>query len=316
MDRKMIIRMTLSVVALALMAAGADLLGEREVIFPEVAALAIGLWTADRLVWNVHAREVPLLMTLSAVIGVLITRHVGAPVLVQLTMAFAVSALLMTTLRIPLIPSIAAILLPILLNTQSWLYPASVAVMTSIMAAGVGLLQRAGLKATIAPVGPREGFTRHALLEWAWRYVLLLPLLAVATSAGWLFAIVPPLVIILIELTNTKNMFRNRPLPLWATAVAVAAMGTASRWLVVETLSLPYAVAVSVAFAAALALMWKAKMMFPPIPALAVIPFILPSNYMLFPLEVALGAAYAIVVPLVATSLRQQASRVHTSNSL
>lgn len=314
MDKKTRIRMVASVAALALMAAGADLLGEREVIFPEVAALAIGLWTADRRMWNVHGYEVPLLMTLSAVLGVLITRYMAVPVFLQLTTAFAVSALLMSAARIPLIPSIAAILLPVLLHTQSWLYPASVAVMTSIMAAGVELLQRAGLKATLSAVTPREGLSIHALRTWTWRYLLLLPLLAFATQVGWLFAIVPPLVIILIELTNPKNMFRNRPLPLWITAIVVAAIGTASRWLLVETLSLPYVVAVSVSFAAALVVMRRVKLMFPPIPALAVIPFILPDSYLLFPLEVAVGAAYAVAVPLVAGSLRQQVARLYSSN--
>lgn len=299
MKRKMNVRIALSVVALAVMALAADLLGEKEVIFPEVAALAVGLWIADKRIWNVNSYEVPLLMTVSAVLGVVITTYVHIPVLGQLTMAFFISALLMSALRIPLVPGIAAILLPVLLHTESWFYPLSVAVMTSIMAAGYSLMQRYGLKSKLMPVGSREGLDLKAARTWLVRYLMLLPLFAVATWKGWLFAIVPPLVIILIELSNPKNMFRSRPVTLWLTVVAVAAIGTLSRFVLMQTLALPYTASVSIAFFLAIMLMRRIGMMFPPIPALAVIPFILPDTYLYFPIEVAFGGAYAIAVPLL-----------------
>jgi hypothetical protein len=49
---------------------------------------------------------------------------------------------------------------------------------------------------------------------------------------------------------------------------------------------------------AALFIMFEFKMMFPPLPALAVIPFILPQSYLLFPVEVAVGGAYSVVAGL------------------
>lgn len=299
MKRKMSLRILFSVLAIAVMAFAADLLNEKEVIFPEVAALAIGLWIADKRIWNVQAYQVPLLMTISAVLGVLITTYLAVPILLQLTVAFFISAFLMSVLRIPLIPGIAAILLPVLLHTESWLYPLSVAVMTTIMAVGYELMQKYGLKSQLNPVASREGLTVKALRTWLIRFLMLLPLFAVATWKGWLFAIVPPLVIILIELTNPKNMFRNRPITLWFTVIAVAAIGTLSRFLLMQTLAFPYFISVSLAFLLSVLLMRRLGLMFPPIPALSVIPFILPSTYFYFPLEVAFGAAYAITVPLL-----------------
>lgn len=299
MKRKAYIRIALSVIALAVMALAADLLGEREVIFPEVAALAVGLWIADKRIWNVRGYEIPLLMTVSAVLGVLITTYVNIPVFLQLTLAFFISAFLMTTMRIPLIPGIAAILLPVLLHTESWYYPASVGIMTTIMAIGTSLLQKWNLKARLTDVSKREGLSFKAVKTWTFRYAMLFPLLVVATWNGWLFAIVPPLVIILIELSNPKNMFRNRPITLWVTVLTVAAIGTASRYFLHESVGLPYVVSVSVAFLLAILLMRKVGMVFPPIPALAVIPFILPDTYIYFPIEVAFGGAYVIAVPLL-----------------
>ena len=95
MDKKMRFRMLISVVALAIMGLGADMLKDREVIFPEVSALAVGLWVADKRIWNVRGYEIPLLMTLSAVEGVILTRYAMIPLFVQLTVAFALSALSM-----------------------------------------------------------------------------------------------------------------------------------------------------------------------------------------------------------------------------
>lgn len=293
-------RMALSVVALAIMALAADIIGECEVIFPEVAALAVGLWIADKRIWNVKCYEIPTIMTASAVIGVIITTYITLPVFWQLTLAFFISATLMTVLNIPLIPSIAAILLPVLLHTESWFYPASVAVMTTIMAAGQAGMQHWGLKSKLTPVARQAVTLSQSLHLWASRYGLLLPLLIVATWQGWLFAIVPPLIIILIELSNPANMFRNRPWTLWATVVIVATIGTASRFFLMQMWSMPYVVAVSLSFLTAILLMRKVKLMFPPIPALAVIPFILPDSYMMFPVEAAVGGAYVIAVPLLA----------------
>lgn len=167
------------------------MLKDREVIFPEVAALAVSLWVADKRIWNVRGYEIPLLMTLSAVEGVILTRYAIIPLFVQLTVAFALSALLMSLLRIPLIPSIAAILLPVLLHTESWYYPASVALMTTVMAIGTKLLQSFGLKEPLTPVSSREGLTVSTAKQWIDRYLLLLPLLVIATWHSWLFAIVP-----------------------------------------------------------------------------------------------------------------------------
>ncbi len=299
MKEKMNKRTAFSVVALAIMALAADIIGEHEVIFPEVAALAVGLWIADKRIWNVRYYEIPLIMTASAVIGVMITTYLTLPVFWQLTLAFFISATLMTVLNIPLIPSIAAILLPVLLHTESWFYPASVAVMTVIMAAGQVGLKHWGLKSKPAPLERPAVPLSQSLQLWLTRYVLLLPLLFVATWWGWLFAIVPPLIIILIELSNPANMFRSRPWSLWATVAIVAVMGTASRFLFIQMWAMPYTVAVPVAFLTAILLMRKVKLMFPPIPALAVIPFILPDNYIMFPVEAALGGAYVIVIPLL-----------------
>ncbi|MGI6223109.1 MAG: hypothetical protein ACOYJG_05845 [Prevotella sp.] len=308
MERKMWMRMALSVFILALMAGIADCFEEKELIFPEVAALAVGLWIMPKRIWNVHSIEVPFIMTVSAVTGVLIVRYVAAPVFVQFTLAFCVAALFIMLFHIPLVPALAAMLLPVLLDTRTWSYPLSVALMTTLVAYGAVLMGRFGLKPSLSPVSPRSGITSSSLWHWISSYLLLLPLLFVATYFDFLFAIVPPLVIILIELRNPSNMFRNRPVALLGAVVFISVIGTLSRLALLEWMQLPYVVALPVAYTLSLIYMFRSKLMFPPLPALAVIPFILPDTYLLYPLEATVGGAYAIImarvgIPSVFTSL-------------
>lgn len=72
-----------------LMVAVAERTGEREVIFPEMAALAIGMWIAPKRVWNVTRLQLVLLMGAGAVAGVCIVRWSPWPLAANLALAFA-----------------------------------------------------------------------------------------------------------------------------------------------------------------------------------------------------------------------------------
>ena len=75
-----------------LMVGVAERTGEREVIFPEMAALAIGMWIAPKRVWNVTRLQLVLLMGAGAVAGVCIVRWSPWPLAANLALAFAFAA--------------------------------------------------------------------------------------------------------------------------------------------------------------------------------------------------------------------------------
>ena len=64
-----------------LMIGVAELLMEREIIFPEMAALTIGMWIVDKRVWQVSRVSMVALMILGAVAGVLMNFEVPLPFL-------------------------------------------------------------------------------------------------------------------------------------------------------------------------------------------------------------------------------------------
>lgn len=137
-----------------LMIGAAELLMEREIIFPEMAALTIGMWIVDKRVWQVSRASMVVLMILGAVAGVCIVRYSPFPLLVNLAFAFIFAAVCLTLFRATLVPQISACMLPVLLGTESWVYPVAVLVMSVIVVGGQWGMEKVGLRerVTYTPV--------------------------------------------------------------------------------------------------------------------------------------------------------------------
>ena len=75
-----------------LMVAVAELSGEKEIIFPEMAALTIGMWIVDKQVWRVSRARMVALMTAGAVAGVCIVRYSPLPLIADIAVSFAFTA--------------------------------------------------------------------------------------------------------------------------------------------------------------------------------------------------------------------------------
>ena len=102
------IRYACAMAMVFLMVGMAELLGEKEVIFPELAALAVGLWIVDKRVWKVGRWQILLLMTAGAFAGVCIVRYMTFPLWVNLSLAFLFAALCLMVFRSTLIPLLSA----------------------------------------------------------------------------------------------------------------------------------------------------------------------------------------------------------------
>jgi hypothetical protein len=72
-------RYACSLVMILLMIGVAEILQEKEIIFPEMAALTIGMWIVDKRVWRIKTGQMLLLMTLGACTGVLLVLYSPFP---------------------------------------------------------------------------------------------------------------------------------------------------------------------------------------------------------------------------------------------
>lgn len=272
------------------MVCAAELLGEKEIIFPEITALLIGAWAAPRQPWRVSKPLMVALMTGSAAVGVCIVRYLTAPLFVQAGLAFLFVGLSLLLVRSTLAPMLSACILPVLLRTTSWVYPASVLGATLLITLGRALMERAGL--VEAPNGPAAlpPFRARAL-HWLALLGLFLPLSAIPILTGQLYLMAPPLLVLFVEFSNPASTLRAKKDRVFALMAYAAVLGSASKWLLADLLHLPATVS---ALATVLLLFYgmeKAGLLFPPAGAIAFLPLILPAQGLWrFPLEVGAGA--------------------------
>ncbi len=291
------VRLLLAVIFIALMTFCAEFIGNKEIIFPEIGALALGLWVSDKKVWSVRKWQIPLLFTLASVAGIMIVRHVPLSLPWQFEIGFLFMVLVLMTLKTSMTPAISACLLPILMGTDSWVYPLSVVVMTAILAIGQKVMENKGLKEVFDTAKTTEEPLGKTLLRWLMLMIALVPIMVVTTHYGWKFALTPPLIVTMVEFASSHSGFRDRPVSIWITIVLCAILGAAAEGVAHQMWGVPQTINAILVSLIVLLSFRLTKKSFAPAVAIALVPMILPAEAVIwFPLYVMGGAGYFIGV--------------------
>ena len=181
MDKKRA-RYAASLGLVAAMVAAAELLGEQEVVFPEIAALAAGMWVIDKQVWRIGRRQAVWLMTLAAAAGWLIARIPDCPRRAASPSGFLFAAGCQVLTRTSLAPMLSACLLPVALGADSPVYPVAVFLLTLTLSGGQLWMERRKLRTPLPPVFhlPRR---RDECLVWLRMFAVLM-LIAAGAALG------------------------------------------------------------------------------------------------------------------------------------
>lgn len=282
-----------------LMVGAAELLEETEVIFPEMAALTIGMWIIDKRVWRVKRWQMVTLMGVGAIAGVCLVRYSSLPLIVNLCLAFLFAAASLFVSRATLVPVISACMLPVLLRTESWVYPAAVFVMSLIVVSGQKWMEKGGIRHEIL-FEPAERFWKKDMIRWASLLTCVLVMAAIALFTASPFLIVPPLIVAFVEFTNSKAGFRNRPVQMVLLLVTGALLGTFGQLVGHYYLSLPESVVALFVFVILFTVFELVGKFFAPVGALALLPMLLPEKTLIwFPLQVAAGSILFIGIGLI-----------------
>ena len=299
MNGKKKIRYCSVLAMIALMVGVAELTGEREIIFPEMAALTIGLWISDKHIWQVGNGQLILLMTLAAVAGVLIVRYSPLPFIFNIVAAFVIAGLILTTQRSTLYPLVSALILPVLLHTTSWVYPLSVLTMTIIIITVKHIFERNGVRSRFEYT-PSDKPIKSAVSIWTGMTACILLIAAIGYYSTYIYIIIPPLIVSFVEFVNTKAGFRNRPVLTVLLLSVCSLIGSTFQLVGHFYLGLPLAV---VAFSILIAVFglfeWLGKF-FAPAGAISLIPLLLPEEVLPYlPLEVFVGAVFFIAIAMI-----------------
>lgn len=282
----------------AAMIGASELLGEKEIIFPEITALTVGAIAAPKQSWRVSRVRMVLLIAVCSVLGILIVRYSPLPKAADLVGAYLVCQVLFLLSRTSFAPMISAAALPVLMDTRSIVYPIAAVSMTLLTVIAQFVLEKCGRREPdkFVPLPFPEPFRWiSAAVRTACAALLAVP----ALLLGWNFCVAPPLLVAFTEFSDPESRARNHPVRTVLIITGCAFCGAASRLGLCTFLGLPLTVAGVLAVAAALVIMRAAGQYIPPAGALAVLPLIIPEKSLLiYPAEILAGAGVFMLMAL------------------
>ena len=274
----------------AVMVGAAEILGENEIIFPEITAIAVGALMAPKLAWKTNRKRILILIMVCAVLGIGIVRFVPGPTWVKITLAYGVAEVIFLKSGTSFAPMISAIALPVLLGAESIVYPVAALVLTSLILGCHMVLVRGGIKedAVFVPV-------KAAGQDWIDAGVRLV----LVAAAAWIvlrldgrFVIAPPLLVAFTEFSRRDSGARKRPVTVVAAIGLCGLAGAVCRYVIHMSLNLPLTLAAVAAAGLMILILTKLKAYVPPAGALCILPMLIPAEKVVgYPLQILIGAA-------------------------
>ena len=290
------------------MVAASELLHDKEIIFPEITAVAIGALAAPKQSWNVSRLRLLLTITAAAIIGVGLV-FVPIPPVIKVPLAMVCAVACVTASKTEFLPAVSACVLPVLLGTKSPVYIGSVVVMTSLILLAQLILEKCGLreKSVFTPVQPdKQLFALRIRQIAAASVICMIPLLTKE-----IFFIAPPLIVAFFEMSKPSSKLLERSPQAASLMILASVSGVLTRFVLTEKLGLPLTVSAALSCAVILAAVCRMKLYFPPCGAIATLPFIIPEGALLrFPFEIAAGTLVFISAAFALSKERRIVLRV------
>lgn len=280
----------------------AELINDKEIIFPEIAALAVGAWYVKKSPWQENPIYLWLSPTLAAMTGVGMLHFLPYPRELLISATFVFISFQLYIFRSKVLPSISAAILPIVVNADSLFYILSVSVLSGIIAVGRGTINyfQARDAAVPPPVSPSivQEQTSPGGREFSHWLLLFLGVSIVAIVAlrcHLLYMVAPPLIVAFIEFTNPAGKLGQQPVRLFVLILCAAVSGVLLLHLLHFRWGWPIWVAVSCVVLWSLFLFQRFKLVLPPAIAIALLPTIIPQEMLpVYPLQVAIGLSVFI----------------------
>ena len=171
-----------------------------------------------------------ILIAVCSVIGILIVRFSPFPKAVGLTAAFALCQVIYLMSGTSFAPLISAAALPVLMDTETIIYPISAVTMTALTCLAQYILERAGVceKENFVPLAKPDKFRWiSAIVRVGAAAVLAFPLI----HFGVQFCIAPPLLVAFTEFSDPQSKARSKPVKIVLIITGCALTGALLRYL-------------------------------------------------------------------------------------
>ncbi|MGM9619790.1 MAG: hypothetical protein ACI3W8_08170 [Oscillospiraceae bacterium] len=282
----------------AAMVGAAELLGENEIIFPEIAAIAVGALLAPKMAWRTSRVRILVTILLCAVLGVGIVLFLPLPLWAQLSVAYGTAEVLYLLSGTSFAPMISAIVLPVLLGTRSAVYPAAALLLTLLILGCHILLEKLGLKEPVdfVPLRPAGRDWRDAAV----RLVIVAAVVWTVLRLDLRYVVAPPLLVAFTEFSGRASGARKMPGKVVAAIALCGCAGALCRWAIHLELHLPLTLAAVAAAGLMIVILTKLGTFVPPAGALCILPMLIPAERVPgYPLQILAGAALFMALSLL-----------------
>lgn len=282
---------------ITLMVFAAERLGEKEIIFPEIAAISAGCFLAPKMPWRVNFKRMIAFITICAALGLLIVRFVPFSLKLQVILAYVVGQLIYLYSGTGFAPMISAIVLPVLIQTKTPVYLAAAVLLTVLITGLRRVLELGKIKPDeTTDFVPYPAPDADKVNQMIFRSIYAAILISLALDMNARFIAAPPMLVAFTELTNSVHPANKRKPVVVALVSLCALAGALSRLAVAVTLQLPLTVAAAVACVAFMLLMDAFQMHFPPAGAMAILAMLIPQEALtLYPVYTLIGITLLVL---------------------
>lgn len=297
-QRKQILPVVSVVILVTVMVGLSEIMNEKEIVFPEITALAIGTLLAPKISWQTSRIRMLLLIAVCSVFGLGMVVLVPFPVWMKVIIGYLFCQIVYLYSGTTFAPLISAAILPILMGTESVIYPFSACGFTMLVILAERLMIRSHVKEkeNYVPVA-RPG--KDDLKAAAVRLVIVAVLAVLCIPLGVKFCLAPPILVAFTEFTRAGNKARRNPRKAVLVITGCALAGALGRMFLCGSLGLPLTAAAVFATVVMIVILKCSRMYLPPAGALAILPMIIPTeSLVLYPLQVFAGTAVLMFLAL------------------
>lgn len=288
----------------------ATLFDEPEIIFPEITALTIGCWLSPQQIWKTSQIRLVGLILIYSLLGVIMVKYITLPLYIKVISALFMCLVGLRMSKTTFAPLISACLLPILMETQTWIYPLAATTMTIIVVGIQKQLDRYSLHQKSSYHS--KHIEKEKLSLMLKRMIVVSLMLCLAFYIGYPLFIAPPLIVAFIELSGPHKNLRKKSPYLFLMAVFMAFIGAYARYFL--TIQWGFSLILTTAIVTAILLLCIAitHIMFPPIGAITILPMIIDVELLLvYPILIA--CSFALFIASAKTISYQRQGNIHES---
>lgn len=287
---KNIITSLISIFVVGVMVFASQHFKNPEIIFPEIAAIAVGSILSPRIKWNVNKWGMFWCIIVCAVGGVLIVKFLPFPIWMQMIMGYALAQVIFLLSKTTFAPMISAMVLPIMLQTSTPVYILSAICFTLLILIFRTILEKTNI-VEISFYDRLSASNSQDFFYLVVRSLIIVPVIILCIKFDFRFAVAPPLIVAFTEFSMSNKSY-NELSKVVVLITATSLLGAACRYILTINFGLPLFVSAIITMSFVCVLMLKTNMFIPPAGAVAILAMLISEKYILiYPLEIFIGTA-------------------------